>query len=324
MLLQIKEKITGWIAYAIVGLITIPFALWGINFYFQSDNDPVMFSVGDFSVKLREFNQEILMIKQDFQRRTSREISNVYAQQRVINEILRSQIVSEQTKQYDYYVPDRDLGKHIAQQELFQIDGRFNRKEYLQQLKQLGYSQNNFEEKIRHDLINKQFSANVNSSEFVLEHEKKLFEHLMYQEREIKYVEIPYETFIGLVSVEEEEAEEYYQDNLDDFYNELRARYEYVEFQKKDFFDEIEEVTEDELRIYFEENSSFYSADDEREYAHILINPNKEGREQETQEFVDLIYNKLITGEDFTELAKTYSDDSLTAKDGGLSRYSDI
>ena len=35
MLTQIRERATGWLAWVIVILITIPFALWGIQSYFE-------------------------------------------------------------------------------------------------------------------------------------------------------------------------------------------------------------------------------------------------------------------------------------------------
>jgi len=36
MLTTIREKTQGWIAAIILGAVTIPFALWGINTYFES------------------------------------------------------------------------------------------------------------------------------------------------------------------------------------------------------------------------------------------------------------------------------------------------
>ena len=33
MLQAIRDKISGWIAYLIIGLISVPFALWGVNSY---------------------------------------------------------------------------------------------------------------------------------------------------------------------------------------------------------------------------------------------------------------------------------------------------
>ena len=35
MLTAIREKATGWIAWILVGIITLTFALWGIQSYFE-------------------------------------------------------------------------------------------------------------------------------------------------------------------------------------------------------------------------------------------------------------------------------------------------
>jgi len=45
MLSSIKNKTKGWVAYLIVGLITIPFALFGINEYFTGASNIVVASV---------------------------------------------------------------------------------------------------------------------------------------------------------------------------------------------------------------------------------------------------------------------------------------
>ncbi|MCC9002049.1 MAG: SurA N-terminal domain-containing protein, partial [Candidatus Competibacter sp.] len=35
MLQKIRDHAQGWFAYTIIGLLTIPFAVWGINYYFE-------------------------------------------------------------------------------------------------------------------------------------------------------------------------------------------------------------------------------------------------------------------------------------------------
>ena len=57
MLNFIRERITGWLAYAIVGLLIIPFALWGINEYFGNSGSLVVANVNDTEISQREFQQ---------------------------------------------------------------------------------------------------------------------------------------------------------------------------------------------------------------------------------------------------------------------------
>ncbi|MDP7522767.1 MAG: SurA N-terminal domain-containing protein, partial [Arenicellales bacterium] len=52
MLTTIKEKATGWVAWAIVILITIPFALWGIQSYFEGGTNVVVAEVDGDEITL--------------------------------------------------------------------------------------------------------------------------------------------------------------------------------------------------------------------------------------------------------------------------------
>ena len=56
MLSKIKSKSKGWIAYFIVGLITIPFALFGINQYFTGPSNLVVAVVNDETANVKPFS----------------------------------------------------------------------------------------------------------------------------------------------------------------------------------------------------------------------------------------------------------------------------
>ena len=80
-------------------------------------------------------------------------------------------------------------------------------------------------------------------------------------------------------------------------------------------------ITEDEIKKYYEEN--IYG---DIEAKHILISPNtkdkmtddeKKEAEEKAKKDAEKIIKKLDKGEKFEDLAKKYSDDKGTAKDGG-------
>lgn len=59
MLLAIREKSQGWFAYAIVIFITIPFALWGIGSYLGGGTDPVAATVNGEEITQRALEQQV-------------------------------------------------------------------------------------------------------------------------------------------------------------------------------------------------------------------------------------------------------------------------
>jgi peptidyl-prolyl cis-trans isomerase D len=59
MLLAIREKSQGWFAYAIVIFIAIPFALWGIQSYLGGGTDPVAATVNGEEITQRDLEQQV-------------------------------------------------------------------------------------------------------------------------------------------------------------------------------------------------------------------------------------------------------------------------
>ena len=57
MLSAIREKATGWIAWMIVILISIPFALWGVNSYFEGATQIVIAVANDVGRALHQLGE---------------------------------------------------------------------------------------------------------------------------------------------------------------------------------------------------------------------------------------------------------------------------
>ncbi|MFC4323584.1 peptidylprolyl isomerase [Litchfieldia salsa] len=67
-------------------------------------------------------------------------------------------------------------------------------------------------------------------------------------------------------------------------------------------------ITDEEMTTYFEENKETYAQAEQIEASHILV---------EDEETASEVVQKLDEGEDFAELAKTYSTDTTNASSGG-------
>ena len=59
MLHFIRERAQGWVAWFIVGLISIPFALWGVNSYLTGPSDIVVATVNGESIQQAEYQQAV-------------------------------------------------------------------------------------------------------------------------------------------------------------------------------------------------------------------------------------------------------------------------
>ncbi|MFT4417016.1 peptidylprolyl isomerase [Fredinandcohnia humi] len=68
------------------------------------------------------------------------------------------------------------------------------------------------------------------------------------------------------------------------------------------------EITDEELKTYFEENKASFAQPEQVQASHILVEEEATAKE---------VAEKLVNGEDFAELAKEYSTDTANAPTGG-------
>ena len=67
MLQEIRDRLTGWLVWVVVGLIGIPFALWGVESFFTTGADPVVVKVGDQDITQSQFRKGYEQRYQQFQ-----------------------------------------------------------------------------------------------------------------------------------------------------------------------------------------------------------------------------------------------------------------
>ena len=315
MLLRIREVTAGKFSYFVVAVISVPFALWGVNYYFQGGSDPVVIEVGSVEVTLSQYNHRFNQMKREFDAALppSETASHRFVKSEAIGALVRDGLLAQEADQYNYRVSDTALAHAIMELPEFVSDGAFDRQGYLDFLNAERYSQVAFEERIRRFMRNNQLRGVVTGSSFVLPSEREAYEKLLSQERHVRYVEFPMARYIDPGSVSSTSARTYYENNRDDFIESDKFNLRYMEVSA----DEIAEnlvVDEDEARAFYRDNSAFFVEPERRTLAHILVDP---GRHGQARERADEIYENLERGGDFAELARIYSDDSLTAEKGG-------
>ena len=69
MLQTIREKAQGWIAWVIVILITIPFALWGIGEYVGIGGEPVVATVNGQEITERDYENRYQQFRNELRQR---------------------------------------------------------------------------------------------------------------------------------------------------------------------------------------------------------------------------------------------------------------
>ena len=315
MLLKIREATSGKVAYFIVAVISVPFALWGVSYYFQGGSDPVVMEVGSGEVTLSYYNSVFNQRKREIE--ATQGPAQVVSEQALRSDVLgalgREQLLILEADEYHYKVADTALAREIMETPEFLTDGEFDRQAYLDFLDTRRYSQTFFEEDIRNRMRNNQLRSEVLASEFVLPSEQGMFDKLFFQERHVRYIAFPVDHYIDPKGISSTHTETYYRANSAQFTEPDKFYLNYIEISADEMSTGLT-MTEDKARTFYQNNLDFFVVPEQRTLAHILVDS---GRHKQAEARANRVYEDLKRGESFAELAKEYSDDSLTAEKGG-------
>ena len=310
MLSSIKNKTKGWVAYLIVGLITIPFALFGINEYFTGASNIVVASVDEQEISKEEFLTEFNPQKRRLQQKLAEKYNTDFdtvLKQSIINQMIDRRLLDQLAERMSHATSNSELNAIIQTNELFQDQGRFSLEKYKNLLRLNGYSASQYESIRAKELTQNQIKYNLLDSAFMLPSQLEKLQNLNDQQREFSYIKLAADDYTAKVNVDEKSVKDYYQNQKESFFAPEQAKIEFVELSLAEVAKSID-VTDDELFNFYEDDQARFTTEEERQAQHILL---------ETKEMADEVLALLDAGGDFSKLAAQYSQDTGSKDTGG-------
>lgn len=322
MLQAIRDHAQGWIAWVIVGLIILTFALFGIDQYARGDKVVVVAEVNGEDINANQF----LTLYNRQQQRLQQQFGDLYDQV-VKDEDLRDQVLdalieSEQIRQWaaenGMVISDQQLATAIHSADVFQQDGKFSQKIYEEVLLRNGLNIARFEYEQRQFLSESQYRNLTQGSSFATATEVEQLALLQGQERNVSYLRVDQRPFLKTVSISDEAVAEAYQKDLAEYVEPEKVSIDYIELSQAKLADNIA-VTDEIIEAYYAENKAQFTLPEKRQAKHILISLESDTAEgiASAEKTVAEVQAKLAAGESFEDLAKTYSKDPGSAETGG-------
>ena len=249
MLQAIRDKVTGWIAYGIIFLISIPFALWGVNSYLGGGEVLPAATVNGEEIGLREFDQAYTNYRQRLAQLFGGAIPESLRNEGVLRAQVLDQLIEDAAlRQYievqHYRIGDEALGRRIRGMQEFQRDGQFSPEVYQQQLSSIGLSPLGFEQRLRVNGAVEQFRNGIQETAFITPMTRKQFSSLQNQTRKIRT--LTYRPDPSSAEVEDAEIEQYYLSNTERYMTPEQVKIDYIELSLESIKDSIE-VDESEV-----------------------------------------------------------------------------
>lgn len=315
MLQAIRERAQGIVAWVMLIMIGVPFALWGIQNYFDSGQEQPVATVGKRDIFERDVNrvheQNLAnLIGLDDQ------IDEQQLKREALEKLVREEILVQVADQKKMVVSDDDVRAFIQTLPYFQTEGKFDKEKYRIMLSSQGMTAETFIPQVQKALILEQFQRGVMDSAFVTRGETATLIRLRNLEREVEYATVSPVTPTGTYS--DSELETYLKQHATDFQRPEQVSIEYIAVSLPEIAKSVS-VSDEELHKLYEEQKALYTTDERRRVSHLLITAEGDAPEQEAaaQTRAQDLKAKLAQGDDFAKLAREHSGDSISAPKGG-------
>jgi peptidyl-prolyl cis-trans isomerase D len=310
MLGAIRNKSKGWVAYLIVGLITVPFALFGIQDYAaRSANTSIAKVDGediDINIYYRELNSQQRNFQQQLGAAYTQEIDNTL-KQTLLDSLINEKLIENYANSIDIVTLDDEVKSVIEMNQAFHVNGEFSQERYLRLLKLNSYSPAEYEIAQSKSLNLEQIKRNLIGSAFMSSNQFQQLNNLASQQREISYLALKTENYIDQINVSESQISDYFIDNRSSFIEGRKVKVDFVELTL-DAMEEPESPTNDELRTLYDDNAELFTNPERRRAQHILV---------ESEELANDLLGQIKEGADFAELAKANSEDTSSNEESG-------
>ncbi len=275
MLQSIREKATGWIAYIIIIGISIPFAFWGIDQYFAGGTNTV--AIVD-SEKIS--NERLTLIYRD----KLKELKSVMSdnpeelnlqekilKRSVLDDLIDNTLVKNFSLENNLNVSDKILANDIQNNKFFKSKGSFDYGKYEMILQRQGLDPSMYESIRREEMRNNLFFSSIMNTSFYSTQEIENLENIKYETRDIASINLSYQDY-------QDFKENITEKEIKEFYEQnksffLKPKKYKIEYVlfEKSDFINDIEVSTEALYGFYENNIDRYTEKEQRQVKQIFI-----------------------------------------------------
>lgn len=258
MLLKMQDKMRGWMAYALVTIVCLSFALWGVQSYLRagSGGNAVLAKVGSFSITQQLFQKRFTRYRRAYEaKRGALPESMVPEFKRIVlDRMVKEQAFDSGLRHLGLAYSEEQVTNAIQGIPAFQVDGAFSSERLAAYLQQSSQSIDQFAHNVGAGFIQQQFQKSMQASAIstpleinrygLWVTEKRAYDYVIFDPKKL-HVPAPTEKHIS----------DYYKANAKQFVRPRQISIEYLQLSPKALVAAIDVPSQD-VSMYYEENKA--------------------------------------------------------------------
>lgn len=280
-------------------------------------------SVGDIDVTYGEFERSYRQAEDTYRQLYGDQFNRELAQQmglplQVLDSLVADKILLQEADRMGLRVTDEEVRLAILEFPAFQATtgGFVGEERYRQTLRSSGYTVDSFEQMIRTQLLGQMVRDVLSANLFVSDEDVLASYKDQIEQAKIRFVQLPASSLASEVIASPEEIQAYFDEHKEELRIPERRVVDYLLLDQNALRDTIE-LSDDELFEYYEANPEEFTQEEQVRARHILLQVGGDRTEQQAEEQMLVIRDRLEAGEDFATLATELSDDPGSKAQGG-------
>lgn len=339
MLQALRDKSSGWVATIVLGLLIVPFALFGVSDYMTGSAEnyaariqsppswwksapsfwPVSVFWDDEEISVAEYRQRLEQARAQQRAEQGDAFDNkafesAENKRKVLESLIDERLMGRAAKNAGVQVADAALRREIGKIPEFQVDGRFNEQKYVSLLASLNppRTAKEFEQDMRDGMQRNALVGRIATSAFTPRAEGDRMLALWFEQRDVSVVRIP--SAVDTAPVSDADIAAWHKSHASQYRTPETVTLEYVEVEAAKL--PPAPVNEADLRARYAAEADKFGDAEQRKVSHILI-PVAGSADAEAKAKATALQQQATNGADFATLARQNSGDQGSKAQGG-------
>jgi peptidyl-prolyl cis-trans isomerase D len=285
---------------AVLGLLVVSFAIWGIGDIFRGFGVSTVAQIGRTEITIEQFRRLYNDRMQQLGRQLGRPITPDQAralglEQQLLGQMLAESALDERARQLRLGISDAEIAKRIMQEPAFRgMTGQFDRNMFLQRIRDAGYTEQRFVAEQRAATLRQQLSNTVTGDVVVPQASAEALNVYQNEERSLEFVLLDRNQAGDIPAPTPEVLSRYFEEHKALFRAPEYRKINIISITPADLAATVEVSDEDVKRAY-EDHLSRYTTPERREVQQIVFPNMDEARKASERIAGGLTFAALAT-----------------------------
>ena len=326
MLNLMRKHASSWIIKVLLFAIVVVFSFWGVG-SFRDRRDTHVAEVNGEIVTHEVYRQSYNNLIDQYRRiygsnLTDDMLAILQPREAALDNLIYRILSLQEARRLGMRVTEKELDAAIMAYPAFQVEGVFSPERANQVLALSRFSTGEFRQSYQEDLLINKLRALVLDGVSVSDEEARQWYAWQNAEVNIAYLLLSPDRHKDIVP-DEQALKEHFEANREAYKTDLQVKASYLFFDPVSYKEQIA-VADEEIENYYNANPAEFRSEKTVEARHILFKLDAEADEQTVNDqraAADKVYALAKAGQDFAELAKTYSEGPTRDKGGFLGAF---